>query len=128
SYDAEKKEIGVHATPKYDGFRVQIHKDGQKVSMFSRNLEDMTHMVPELIEGTLRQVKAKTAILDTEALAYQPESEEFLPFQETTKRRRKHNIDEIAKQLPLRAFVFDLLYINGKSLIDLPLTQRMESL
>lgn len=128
SYDADKKEVGVHATPKYDGFRVQIHKDGEKVSMFSRNLEDMTHMFPEIIEGTLKQVRAKTAILDTEALAYQPDSEEFLPFQETTKRRRKHNIEEVAKALPLRAFVFDMLYVNGKSLIDLPLTERMEHL
>ncbi len=119
---------GVHATPKYDGFRVQIHKNGDKVSMFSRNLEDMTHMFPELIEGTLRQVKAKTAVLDTEALAYQKESEEFLPFQETTKRRRKHNIAEMAESLPLRAFVFDLLYLDGKSLMDTSLTQRMELL
>lgn len=119
---------GVHATPKYDGFRVQIHKNGQKVEMFSRNLEDMTHMFPELIEGTLKQVKAKTAILDTEALAYQKESEEFLPFQETTKRRRKYKIEEMAKELPLRAFVFDILYLDGKSLIDTPLLKRMELL
>lgn len=119
---------GVHATMKYDGFRVQIHKNNEKVEMFSRNLEDMTHMFPELIEGTLRQVKAKTVILDTEALAYQPESEEFLPFQETTKRRRKHNITEVAKTLPLKAFVFDILYVDGKSLIDMPLTERMNVL
>ena len=118
----------VHSTYKYDGFRVQIHKDGDKVHMYSRNLEDMTHMFPELIEGTKKQVKAKTAILDTEALAYQPESEEFLPFQETTKRRRKHNIEEIAKTLPLKAFVFDILYVNGKSLIDTPLAERIEIL
>lgn len=121
----EKMGVKVHATPKYDGFRVQIHKNGDKVMMFSRNLEDMTHMFPELIEGTLRQVKSKTAILDSEALAYQPESEEFLPFQETTKRRRKHNIEEVAKTLPLRAFVFDILYADGKSLIDTPLTERI---
>ncbi|MEK7517005.1 MAG: ATP-dependent DNA ligase, partial [Patescibacteria group bacterium] len=69
-----------------------------------------------------------TAILDTEALAYQRESEEFLPFQETTKRRRKHNITEMAKSLPLRAFVFDILYTDGKSLIDTPLIKRMEIL
>jgi len=123
-----KNGEGVHATPKYDGFRVQIHKDGDKVSMFSRNLEDMTHMFPELIAGTLAQVKAKTAILDTEALAYQPESEEFLPFQETTKRRRKYKIEEMAKSLPLKAFVFDILYADGKSLIDKHLTERMEVL
>ena len=88
SFDKASDKVGVHATPKYDGFRVQIHKDHDKVSMFSRNLENMTHMFPELIQGTLKQVKAKTAILDTEALAYNKESEEFLPFQETTKRRR----------------------------------------
>jgi DNA ligase-1 len=66
--------------------------------------------------------------LDTEALAYQPESEEFLPFQETTKRRRKHNIEEVAKQLPLRAFVFDIIYADGKSLVDIPLSERREIL
>jgi len=120
------KEVDVQY--KYDGFRVAIHKDGDKVFMFSRNLENMTHMFPELIEGTRKQVKAKTAILDSEALAYNPESEEFLPFQETTRRRRKYNIEELAKQLPLKAFVFDILYKNGKSLIDKPLSERMKIL
>lgn len=119
---------GIHATYKYDGFRVQIHKNGDKVEMFSRNLEDMSHMFPELIEGTLKQIKYKTAILDSEALAYQPASKEFLPFQETTKRRRKHNIEEVAETLPLKAFVFDILYADGKSLIDTPLTERIEIL
>jgi DNA ligase 1 len=118
----------VDAQPKYDGFRVQIHKDGDKISMFSRNLENMTHMFPELIQGALTQIKAKTVILDTEALAYQPESEEFLPFQETTKRRRKYGIEEMAKTLPLKAFVFDILYKDGKSLIDIPLRERLKIL
>jgi DNA ligase 1 len=131
----------VDSQYKFDGFRVQIHLDrtsrptrldskdlvGQgRVSMYSRNLENMTHMFPELIEATLKQVNANTAILDTEALAYNPDSEEFLPFQETTKRRRKHNIEETAKKLPLKAFVFDILYKNGKSLIDKPLKERLK--
>lgn len=120
----EKMEV-VDSQFKYDGFRVQIHKNGDEVRMFSRNLEDMTHMFPELIEGARKQIKAKTAILDSEALAYQPESEEFLPFQETTKRRRKHNIEEVAKTLPLKAFVFDVLYVDGKSLLDTPLRERL---
>lgn len=118
----------VDAQYKYDGFRVQIHKNGKEVSMFSRNLENMTHMFPELIEGTLKQVKAHSVILDSEALAYQAESEEFLPFQETTKRRRKHNIEAVAKQLPLKAFVFDILYLDGKSLLDTPLHERLKIL
>ncbi|HSD98735.1 MAG TPA: ATP-dependent DNA ligase [Patescibacteria group bacterium] len=113
---------------KYDGFRVQIHKNGEEISLFSRNLENMTHMFPELIEGAKRQIKAHSAIVDSEALAYNPESEEFLPFQETTKRRRKHNIAETMAKLPLKAFVFDILYKNGKALIDEPLEKRLEIL
>ena len=118
----------VDAQPKYDGLRVQIHKDGEKISMFSRNLENMTNMFPELIAGALKQIKAESAILDSEALAYNPDSEEFLPFQETTKRRRKYNIEEVAKTLPLKAFIFDILYKNGKSLINTPLKERLKIL
>jgi len=120
-----EKMTEVDVQYKYDGFRVQIHKDGEIVRMFSRNLEEMTHMFPELIEGTLRQIKAKSIILDSEALAYNPDSEEFLPFQETTKRRRKHGIEEAQKALPLKAFVFDILYKDGQQLLDKPLTERM---
>jgi DNA ligase-1 len=123
-----EKMVEVDVQYKYDGFRVQIHKDGKNVRMFSRNLEEMTHMFPELKEAAIKQIKAETAILDTEALAYNPDSEEFLPFQETTKRRRKHGIDEIAKTLPLKAFVFDILYKNGKQLLDIPLKERMDIL
>lgn len=115
----------VDCQPKYDGFRVQIHKNGNEISLFSRNLENMTAMFPDLIEGAKRQIKAHSVILDSEALAYNPDSEEFYPFQETTKRRRKHNIEETAKKLPLKAFVFDILYKDGKALIDEPLTKRL---
>jgi DNA ligase-1 len=118
----------VDAQYKYDGFRVQLHKNGEDVRMFSRSLEEMTHMFPELIGAVKKQIKAKTIILDSEALAYNPESEEFLPFQETTKRRRKHGIKEMAAKLPLKAFVFDILYKDGQSLIDKPLRQRIEIL
>ena len=123
-----EKMIEVDVQYKFDGFRVQIHKNGDEVRMFSRNLEEMTHMFPELITAVKKQIKAKTIILDSEALAYNPESEEFLPFQETTKRRRKHGIEEMAKSLPLKAFVFDILYKDGKGLLDLPLSKRMELL
>lgn len=123
-----EKMVEVDVQYKYDGFRVQIHKDGKNVRMFSRNLEEMTHMFPELIKATLDQVKGESVILDTEALAYNPQSEEFLPFQETTKRRRKHGIEEAALKLPLKAFVFDILYKDGKQLLDKPLTERIEIL
>ncbi len=129
----EKFEGKAHCQQKFDGFRVQLHLDrskpkGQQVRLFSRNLEETTPMFPELLEGALSEVKGKTAILDSEALAYNPESEEFLPFQETTKRRRKYDIEDFAKKLPLKAFVFDIMYLDGKSLVDLPLEERMKVL
>jgi DNA ligase-1 len=118
----------VVAQYKYDGLRAQIHKDGQQVTIFSRNLEDQSHMFPELIAGTLSQVRAERAILDAETLAYNATSEEFLPFQETTRRRRKHGIEAMAEQLPLKAFVFDILYKDGVSLLDRPLAERLQVL
>jgi DNA ligase 1 len=121
----EKVGGEAHIQYKYDGFRVQIHKQDNNVRFFSRNLEETTGMFPDLVEGVLSQVKADSIILDSEALAFNPESEEFLPFQETTKRRRKYGIDEMQTKLPLKAFVFDIMYINGKSLVDLPLKERI---
>jgi DNA ligase-1 len=118
----------VVAQYKYDGLRAQIHKDGQQVTIFSRSLEDQSLMFPELIAGTLRQVRAERVILDAEALAYNATSEEFLPFQETTRRRRKHGIEALAEQLPLKAFVFDILYKDGVSLLDTPLVDRLKIL
>jgi DNA ligase-1 len=118
--------------PKFDGFRVAVHldrsqKDG-KVKLFSRNLENMTHMFPDLIEGVLQEVKAQKAIIDGETLAYNPESEEFYPFQETTKRRRKYGVEEYALKLPLKLFTFDLLYLDGKDITPQPYRQRRKLL
>ncbi len=127
-YDLQIADDESFCIPMATLHNCQIHKDGDKVSMFSRNLENMTHMFPELSKAALLQVKAKTAILDTEALAYNPDSEEFLPFQETTKRRRKHGIENMAAKLPLKAFVFDILYRDGESLIDMPLRERLKIL
>jgi DNA ligase-1 len=118
----------VVAQYKYDGLRAQIHKDGEQVTIFSRNLEDQSHMFPELIEGTRKQIQAESVILDAEALAYNATSEEFLPFQETTRRRRKHGIEVLAQKLPLKAFVFDILYKDGVSLLDTPLLERLKIL
>src|ERR1700687_795371 len=90
--EAVIKKLGlVGVQPKYDGFRVQIHKDGDEVSIFSRNLETMTPMFPELVAAT-RSLAVKSVILDGEAIAYSPELEEFVPFQETTARRRKEGV------------------------------------
>ncbi len=125
--EAVIKKLGlVGVQPKYDGFRVQIHKDGDKVAIYSRNLENMSLMFPELITATKRDIKVATVILDGEAIAYNPDTEEYLPFQETTKRRRKYGIDELAAKLPLRAFIFDILYLGGRDVTPLTYEERLK--
>jgi len=130
--DAESiiKRVGSEfaAEPKFDGFRNQVHLDHADVKIFSRNLENMTTMFPDIVEAVKKEVKAKTAIFEGEALAYNPVTGEFLPFQETTKRRRKYDIGEFAQKLPLKLFTFDLLYLNGKDITGLPYEERRKQL
>jgi len=122
--DAVIKKLGsVVVQPKYDGIRVQIHKDGANVRVFSRNLEDFSLMFVELVAAA-KKLKDRTLILDGEAIGYNPESEEYLMFQQTASRRRQHGIEEAAASLPLVAFVFDVLYRNGKDLTPLPYGDR----
>src|SRR5437762_2618903 len=124
--EAVIKKLGtVGVQPKYDGLRVQIHKDGEAISIFSRNLESMTEMFPELVAAASR-LKVKNVILDGEAIAYNPESEEYVPFQETTARRRKEGIQELAESVPMRAFVFDVMFRDGTDLTPLPYEQRFK--
>jgi DNA ligase-1 len=110
--------------PKYDGLRCQAHKRGDQVRVFSRNLEDMTGMFPELVLGVQRQIAAGDAILDGEAVAYDPASDRYRPFQQTTRRRRKHGVAEMAQTLPLRFFAFDLMLLEAADLTPLPMTER----
>jgi DNA ligase-1 len=122
--EAVIKKLGpVAVQPKYDGVRVQIHKNGSEVRVFSRNLEDYSLMFTELVTAA-KKLKDRSLILDGEAIGYNPESEEYLAFQQTASRRRRHGIEEAAASTPLVAFVFDVLYRNGKDLTRLPYEQR----
>jgi DNA ligase-1 len=112
---------------KYDGARVQIHKDGDKVRIFSRRLEDVTGSLPEIVRVAL-EVRAKSAILDGEAVAIGKDGRP-MAFQEILKRfRRKYNVEKLSHKIPLHLFLFDLIYLNGKSVVDLPLTERRKLL
>jgi len=115
---------------KFDGFRLQAHFDRKqdRVKLFSRSLEDVTHMYPDIVEGLKEQVKADTAILEGEAIGYSPETKAFLPFQETVQRKRKYDVKEMAKKIPLKLFCFELLYLNGTSFINVPFSKRRQAL
>lgn len=113
---------------KYDGFRCQVHKQGDRVRIFSRNLEETTGMFPDIARGVCNQVKAQTAILEGEALSYDPETAEFHPFQVTMQRKRKYDLEQMATKYPLRLVAFDLLFLNGKDFTDQPYSTRHQTL
>ncbi|MBA3751836.1 ATP-dependent DNA ligase [Candidatus Dependentiae bacterium] len=120
------EKIGpCYAQPKLDGFRLQIHIDtkNKRIWFYSRNLHDMSSMFPDLHEA-FQCMHVDTLIVEGEAIVYDEETESFLPFQETVKRKRKHDIEEVAQSLPLRLFLFDILYLNGKAVIGMPHTER----
>ncbi len=112
---------------KLDGFRAQVHKNGKEVKVFSRNLEDITHFMPEIV-NEIRKMDFEDVIIDGEALTYDENTNTLYPFQVTIQRKRKHNVEEVAQDLPLRLFAFDIMLLNKKSLINEPYIKRREIL
>ena len=118
----------VQVEPKYDGFRLQLHRDGGRVWAYSRRLENVTAMFPDLVAAARRQIRTRRAILDGEAVVHNPESGEFLPFQVTMTRKRKAGIAEAVERYPLRLFAFDLLYSGRESCLGWPQQRRTRKL
>jgi len=125
---AGSEKEGVALEPKYDGERLQLHKDDGVIKMFTRNLENATNMFPEIAEALRKEVKAREVILDGEGVGFNPKTGKFIPFQETIKRKRKHGIGEAAKEIPFKCFVFDIMYKDGESLIKNPFIKRRKIL
>lgn len=119
------------AEPKVDGFRLQIHIDNttepHHIAFFSRNLQDMSAMFPDLT-SVVAALPVDSMICEGEAIAYDPHTQSYLPFQETVKRKRKHGIQEAIEEFPLRVFIFDLLYLNGKELLTETYVERRKKL
>lgn len=126
-----KKMGEVDVEPKYDGVRTQIHLTRTKhtimVRSFSRNLENTTAMYPEL-NSIVSQIDGDEVILDSEAVGYDETHDRLIPFQETMTRKRKYNIADVSQSIPLRFFVFDILYKDGQDLMETPLSKRRDIL
>jgi len=125
------EKIGQSAIEfKYDGFRLQIHysKKQDQIKLFSRNLEESSFMYPDIVKGIKKEINVEEIIFEGEAIGFDPQTKNFLPFQETVQRKRKYDIKKKAKEIPLKLFAFELLYLNGQNLINQPFEKRRKLL
>jgi DNA ligase-1 len=111
---------------KYDGFRTLISKDKNgKIELFTRRLENVTAQFPDVVAAVAKQVRGNSFILDSEVVGYNPKTKKYTPFEAISQRiKRKYDIDKIIKELPVEIDVFDCLYHDGKSMINLPFKER----
>jgi DNA ligase 1 len=113
---------------KYDGARIQIHKEGDRVRIWSRRLSEVTSSLPEIVEIARGDLQGQSFILDAEVVAVGKDGRPF-PFQELMRRfRRIHEVETAANEVPLFLHLFDCLYLDGRSLIDEPYEARWQKL
>ena len=128
SVEEALREMGGEAAfeYKYDGARVHIHVRGGEVRVFSRRLSEITGSVPDIVGQVREGVSAREAVLDGEAVAIGVDGRP-LPFQELLKRfRRVHDVEEVSKKIPLKLRLFDILYLDGRDLLDEEYSRRWE--
>jgi DNA ligase-1 len=113
---------------KLDGARIQIHKSEQVIRIFSRRLTDVTLSLPEIVQLIRNEIKAGEAILEGEVVAIGEDGNPLL-FQHLMRRfRRVHDIKDMVKKIPVKLYLFDILYLNGQSLIAVPYVERRKKL
>jgi len=108
---------------KYDGERVQAHKNDNKIFLFSRNTENITKMYPDIVDA-VKKLQSKTLIIEGEVVAIDPITGRIKPFQELMRRRRKHDIDQKKLEYPVELYLFDILFKNGENLLKEPYIKR----
>ena len=113
---------------KYDGERIQIHKKGDEINLFSRRLENISSQYPDAIELAKRYVKARDAMLEAECVAIDTDTGEMRPFQELMHRRRKYGIEKAIEEYPVSLFMFDALFVDGNDLTLEPYPIRRQAL
>ncbi len=124
------KKVGGRAIVeyKYDGERAQIHKKGGEITIFSRRLENITRMYPDVVEMAREGLRAENAIVEGEIVAIDPNTLELQPFQVLMHRKRKHDIHRVMREVPVAVFLFDALYVDGEDLTQAPLPVRKDRL
>ena len=110
---------------KFDGFRLQCHCNNGKITLYTRRLENVTKQFPDVVEILRKNVKAENYILDAEAIGIDPKTKKWLPFQAVSQRiKRKYDIEDLAKKIPVMLHVFDIVSYNNESLLEAPFNRR----
>lgn len=109
---------------KYDGERIQVHKNHDDIILFSRRQEIITNQYPDVVELIGNHVKAETCVLEGECVAIEPSTGKMRPFQELMRRRRKTDIEKMQDEVPVAFYIFDMLFLNGKDITEYPLLER----
>ena len=123
------KECGGRAVVeyKYDGVRLQVHKRGREVKLYTRRLTDVTSSLPDVVELILEHVRAGEAVIDCEAVSFR--GGKPLRFQDLVRRiRRREAVERMAAEMPFEIRAFDILYLDGRVLVDLPYAERWKLL
>jgi len=124
----EKTGSPLIAEYKLDGERLQIHKQGENVLLFSRRLLEISKQYPDVCQIIRENLKVNNAIIEGEIVAMDAFYEKMLPFQVLSKRRRKYDIEDVSKEVPVSLFLFDLLKIEDDSYIEKPFLERRKKL
>jgi DNA ligase-1 len=129
-YDEIITKLGAPFTAEYklDGERLQIHKQGDDIQLFSRRLLEISDQYPDVCQIIRENVKTDNVIIEGEVVAMDMFYEKMLPFQVLSKRRRKYDVDEVSKEIPVCLFLFDLIKLEEKAFINVPLPQRRKTL
>ncbi|MFC1800424.1 ATP-dependent DNA ligase [Nanoarchaeota archaeon] len=110
---------------KYDGFRMEMHRDKDKITLYTRRLEDVTRQFPDVVELIKNNIKSTNFILDAEVIGIDPKTKKWMPFQQISQRiRRKYNIQEMTQKVPIMINLFDALEIDGENLLNTPFKER----
>jgi len=113
---------------KLDGERVQIHKQSDKIILFSRKLEDITRYYPDIVESVGKSLNVNEGVFEAEIVPINENTGEFLPFQELMHRRRKYKLEQAVSQYPITVNFFDVLYYDNNDCLNLEYSERRKIL
>jgi DNA ligase 1 len=114
---------------KYDGMRMQVHRDDDEIKIFTRRLENVTNQFPEVVDCIKKYVHEKKVIIDSEAVGYNRKTGKYLPFQSISQRiKRKYDIKKMSEEMPVEVNVFDILNYKGRSIVNKTFEERKQVL